>query len=80
MGSYVNKYSSGETVICVLRRAVDPDAPFRTVEISATTGKLVQDQGLHNDWGKYEIDDKYRAMLELFWEAWRERKKGRRSA
>ena len=80
VGSYVNKYASGETVICVLRRAVDPDAPFRTVEISATTGKLVQDQGLHNDWGKYEIDDKYRAMLELFWEAWRDRKKGRRSA
>ena len=80
VATYVSKYASGETVICVLRRAVDPDAPFRTVEISATTGKVVQDRGLHNDWGEFKIDDNYRAMLDLFWEAWRERMKVRKSA
>lgn len=73
VGGYVNKYANGATVICVLRRAVEPDTPWRTVEISAKTGEVVQDRGLHNDWGKYTIDDSYRAMLAMFWEAWRER-------
>ena len=82
VGSYVDKYASGQTVICVLRRAVDPDAPFRTVEISPMSGKVVQDRGLHNDWGAYRIDKKYRAMLDLFWAAWGERKiqKARRAS
>lgn len=82
VGTYVEKYARGDTVICVLRRAVDPESPWRTVEISAMTGKLVQDRGLHNDWGKYEIDERYRAMLDLFWEAWGERnkRKGRKTA
>lgn len=74
VGSYTEKYAAGQTVICVLRRAVQPDAPWRTVEISAATGKLVQDRGLHNDWGKYDIGKSYRAALDLFWEAWNERK------
>lgn len=73
VGGYVTQYANGATVICVLRRAVEPDTPWRTVEISAKTGKVVQDRGLHNDWGAYTIDDNYRAMLAMFWEAWRER-------
>lgn len=73
VGTYVKNYAEGRTVICVLRRAVEPDVPWRTVEIS-TKGVLVQDRGLHNDWGKWNmIDEKYRAMLDLFWQAWKER-------
>ena len=83
VGSYVEKYASGATAIFVLRRAVQPDEPWRTVEINPKSGKVVQDRGLHNDWNRYEIDDTYRAMLAMFWEAWDERKqtnRGRKSA
>lgn len=80
VGTYVNKYADGETAIFVLRRAVEPDAPWRTVEISPMTGKVLQDRGLHNDWGGYAIDDNYRAMLKMFWEAWGERKERRDTA
>lgn len=72
---YVDNYANGDTAIFVLRRAVEPDSPWRTVEISPRSGKVVQDRGLHNDWGQYVIDDSYRAMLKLFWEAWEERKR-----
>lgn len=77
VGSYVEKYASGATAIFVLRRAAQPDEPWRTVEISPASGRVVQDRGLHNDWGRYEIGDDYRAMLAMFWEAWGERKKTR---
>lgn len=73
VGSYVDKYASGQTVICVLRRAVDPDTPWRTVEISARTGKVIQDRGLRNDCGDYAMPEGLRAALDLFWEAWGER-------
>lgn len=76
VGTYVRRYAEGKTVICVLRRAVQPDAPWRTVEISPKDGRVIQDRGLHNDWGKYGIDERYRAMLDMFWQAWKERKKG----
>lgn len=73
VGTYVRNYAEGKTVICVLRRAVEPDKPWRTVEIN-TKGVLMQDRGLHNDWGKWNmIDEKYRAMLDMFWQAWKER-------
>lgn len=75
VGTYVRSYAEGKTVICVLRRAVEPDKPWRTVEINKLGG-LVQDRGFHNDWGEWNmIDEKYRAMLDLFWQAWKERGK-----
>lgn len=76
VGGYVRRYAQGETVICVLRRAVEPDKPWRTVEISARTGRLVQDRGYHNDTAGLGIplDSHYRAALECFWSAWKERK------
>ena len=76
VGTYVDRYAAGDTVICVLRRAVEPETPWRTVEISAKTGKVLQDRGLHNDWGSggIPVEGNYRAALDLFWEAWRERK------
>lgn len=74
VAGYVNSYAEGRTVICVLRRDVEPDRPWRTVEIS-TAGKLVQDRGYHNDTTLgTPLTEAYRAMLNLFWEAWRERK------
>lgn len=76
VGHYVEKYAKGQTYIFVLRRAVEPDTPWRTVEI-ATTGEMVQDRGEYNDWGENAIkmSDNYKAMLDTFWEAWRERRK-----
>ena len=75
VGTYVRSYAEGKTVICVLRRAVEPDKPWRTVEINKL-GKMVQDRGLHNDWGTWNmIDEKYRAVLDMFWAAWKERGK-----
>lgn len=78
VANYVDNYARGSTAIFVLRRAVQPDEPWRTVEISPATGRVVQDRGLHNDWNNYEIGDDYRAMLKLFWEAWGERNKRQR--
>ena len=73
VGSYVERYAKGETVICVMRRAVQPDEPWRTVEIRPN-GQVVQDRGYKNDWaGGLGISDEYRAVLDLFWSAWRER-------
>lgn len=74
VGGYVCSYAEGRTVICVLRRDVDPDTPWRTVEIT-TKGQLVQDRGLYNDThGRGLMTETYRAALDLFWEAWRARK------
>ncbi|MBO7670939.1 MAG: PcfJ domain-containing protein [Oscillospiraceae bacterium] len=78
VASYVNNYAEGRTVICVLRRDVEPERPWRTVEISASTGKLVQDRGYRNDTSMgTPLTANYRAALDLFWEAWRERNGGK---
>lgn len=79
VAGYVDRYVNGQTVICVLRRQVEPDAPWRTVEITPD-GRVVQDRGWKNDIGGIPIDGAYREMLNLFWQAWRERKKTGRSA
>lgn len=74
VGTYVGKYANGDTNIFVLRRAVEPDVPWRTVEI-ARDGHVVQDRGFHNDWGSMSLmTDQYRAALDVFWAAWRERR------
>lgn len=80
VGGYVDRYAEGRTIICVLRRSVEPDTPWRTVEI-APTGYLVQDRGYRNDQPSGIIkSERYQLMLNLFWEAWRERGKVRKSA
>lgn len=68
IGSYAERYMSGGTVICCLRREEEPDVPFRAVEFSAATGKLVQDRGEHNDINGIEPGTK--KQLRLFWAAW----------
>ena len=84
VGGYVRSYAEGTTVICVLRRDVEPDRPWRTVEINPRNGKLVQDRGYRNDTSLgTPLTDQYRAALNLFWEAWRERDtetRGRKTA
>lgn len=72
IGSYANRYIEGGTVICCLRREEEPDEPFRAVEFSAQTGKLVQDRGIYNDTRGLEPGTK--KQLRLFWaafEKWR---------
>lgn len=81
IGSYARSYAQGGTVLCCLRREEEPDAPWRAVEFSSTTGKLVQDRGERND--ARGIPPGVKKQLKLFWAAWsreQERKKGRRSA
>lgn len=76
VGGYASDYAAGRTNIFVLRRDVDPDMPWRTVEISSA-GKMVQDRGFHNDIVSFglPITEDYRAALDCFWSAWRERNK-----
>lgn len=75
VAGYVGRYAAGEITLCVLRRDADPDMPWRTVEIK--DGRVIQDRGYHNDVKDFGIPltDKYRAALDCFWSAWRERNK-----
>ena len=79
VGGYVRSYAEGKTVICVLRRAVQPEEPWRTVEISPQ-GHVRQDRGAYNDMGRgIALDESYHQMLTMFWSAWDERKKRRKA-
>ena len=40
VGSYVDSYANGRTDILFLRRAEEPDKPWRTIEFSPTTGRM----------------------------------------
>lgn len=76
VGSYIDSYARGDTVICVLRRDVNPGRPWRTVEISPRSGALIQDRGYRNDTNLgTPLTPGYKAALDLFWEAWSEREK-----
>lgn len=72
IGSYVKRYLEGGTVICCLRREEEPDEPFRAVEFSPVTGKLVQDRGMYND-TRGGIEPGTKKQLELFWKAFERR-------
>lgn len=73
IGSYAERYMEGGTVICCLRREEEPDTPWRAVEFSAATGKLVQDRGAHND-TRGGIEPGTQKQLRLFWAAFERRK------
>ncbi len=79
IGSYAERYINGGTVICCLRREEEPDVPWRAVEFSAATGKLVQDRGEHNDC-RGGIDPGTRVQLRLFWAAFERSRKHERIA
>lgn len=49
IGSYAERYLTGGTILCCLRQANEPDEPWRAVEFSTMTGRLVQDRGYAND-------------------------------
>ena len=80
IGSYAENYMKGSTVICCLRRADDPDTPWRAIEFS-TTGLRLQDRGYKNDREK-DIPPQTKALLDRFWMAFEEahQKKGAKSA
>ena len=79
IGSYVNRYADGNTVICCLRQANEPDEPWRAVEFTRN-GVKVQDRGMKND--PKGIPPGVRAQLRAFWSAWDKahQKKGVKSA
>lgn len=49
VGGYVERYAGGGTDILFLRPADKPDIPWRTIEFSPVTGRMVQDRGYKND-------------------------------
>lgn len=61
VGSYADRYSRGETILCCLRRETEPNKPLYTVEFTPA-GKLVQCRGDHN---KTAIEDEQ--VLKAFW-------------
>lgn len=73
IGSYAERYMDGGTVICCLRREEEPDVPWRAVEFSTQTGKMVQDRGEHND-TRGGIEPGTQKQLRLFWAAFERRK------
>ena len=80
IGGYATSYAKGNTVICCLRRAEEPDEPWRAVEFSPATGKLVQDRGYRND-TQGGIPPGVKAQLRNFWRQWdKAHEKGRKTA
>ena len=88
IGSYAESYVKGSTIICCLRRAEEPDEPWRAVEFS-TRGRLVQDRGYRNDQAYTSSDGPVmepgtKKQLRNFWAAWNKAhgrdEKGRKTA
>lgn len=67
IGGYADRYIDGGTIICCLRRAEEPDVPWRAVEFSTLDGRRVQDRGYIND--RNGIEPGTQKQLRLFWEA-----------
>lgn len=87
VGSYIDGYASGRTDILFLRPEEEPDKPWRTIEFSPTTGRMIQDRGYKNDraTGNHDkgmMTPELRARLDAFWEAFEDnrRRKARKSA
>lgn len=75
IGSYTQRYMEGKTILCALRRAEAPEEPWRAIEFSATTGKMVQDRGAYNDRGLGEgnLRNGVDGWLKRFWAAFEAR-------
>lgn len=86
VGTYIARYASGETDICFLRRAEEPEKPWRTIEISPHNGRIIQDRGYKNDRdsaGNSTMTEELADALAVFWEefdAARKARKARKSA
>lgn len=74
IGGYADRYIEGKTILCALRRVECPEEPWRAVEFSATTGKLVQDRGAWNDRGAgaKNLENGVAGWLKRFWAAFDE--------
>ena len=87
VGGYVEGYAGGRTDILFLRHEEAPDKPWRTIEFSPATGRMIQDRGYRNDraTGNHDkgmMTPELRARLDAFWAAFEEhrRRKARKSA
>ena len=69
IGSYVERYAGGGTILCKLRRAAEPDKPWHAVEFT-TGGAMVQCRGEHNQSAEEDLP-----VLERFWAAWDQARK-----
>lgn len=74
VATYFRSYATGMTVLCVLRREEAPDEPWRTVEISPRSGKVIQDRGYKNDrmnrpGDPPNLTKELKDRLKRFWEA-----------
>lgn len=78
IGNYVDRYFEGKTVICCLRRAEEPDQPFRAVEFSAGDGRRCQDRGYKND--RMGVEPGLKKRLKIFWAAFDSARERRKSA
>lgn len=82
VGHYVDSYADGRTDILFLRQKNEPDKPWRTVEFSPTTGRMIQDRGYKNDrmarpGDKCGMTPELRERLDAFWAAYHESRKKR---
>lgn len=82
VGGYVDSYADGRTDILFLRQKDEPDKPWRTVEFSPVTGRMVQDRGYKNDraLGNHDkgvMTPELRARLDAFWTAYHKSRKER---
>ena len=74
IGGYVNAYINNcAKILCALRRAEEPDEPWRAVEFSTATGAVVQDRGFGNDRNGIPPGDA--RQIRAFWTAWNKRRK-----
>ena len=87
VGSYVDNYAKGMTILCALREDERPGTPWRTLEFSADKGVLIQCRGKHNQSPLQEqprIDEFFRLFEQYrkeYWEQHRTKKaKGRKCA
>lgn len=69
IGSYVERYAGGGTILCKLRLAAEPDKPWHAVEFT-TGGAMVQCRGEHNQSAEEDLP-----VLERFWAAWDQARK-----
>lgn len=67
IGTYVERYASGGTILCTLRREDAPEEPFHAVEFSTVSGAMVQCRGAHNR--TLDVDEQ---LIRDFWAAWDE--------
>lgn len=66
IGSYVERYADGKTILCKLRREGAEDEPFHAVEFT-TAGQMVQCRGKNNQ--TFDTDEQ---VIREFWAAWDE--------